>query len=151
MTTKRFCVFFGLFLTLGWLAGCGPSDLPGTRATVPVSGSVSVDGQPLADGEVHFTKSPEIDEIILVKNGKFEGQASAGERIVKIYGFREAKPAEAPGGYTPPGGAAPSKENYIPAQYNEESTMKETVEANKTFEFKVTSNGAAPAAEPKTE
>jgi hypothetical protein len=120
------------------LAGCGES-LPEGKPRAAISGTVTVDDKPLADGVVAFISQAEgVNDTLPVTDGKFSGEVTAGERRVEIVGYKEAE-AQAAGGYTPPGGATTSKENYLPAKYNTESTMKETVAAGKTFDFKVTS------------
>lgn len=127
-------MFVGGALLLGLLAiaGCGPTsqkDIP----TVPVRGTVTLDGQPMADGEIVFTTVAEGYRASLpVKNGSFEGQVAPGDRNVEIYAYKEV-----PGNtemYGP--NAEPSRENYIDPQYNTNSQMRANVMTEGTAELK---------------
>ncbi len=57
----------------------------------PVSGTVTLDGQPMASGEIHFTIPAKGSiELIPVRSGSFQGAVgSAGGYRVEIYSFRK--------------------------------------------------------------
>jgi hypothetical protein len=119
---------------------CNSSSSPHVQETYPVSGSVTLDGEPLADGEINFLTPQEGTlDIVHITNGKFQGQAKAGSRRVEIKAFREEKPAEQ-GELSMPGADEPTRINYIPSRYNTESTLTaEVTEAGPnefTFELK---------------
>ena len=67
---------------LGLLAGCGPK---GPRK-VPVSGTVTLDGKPLNQGEIYFI-TPGVGtppECLQVADGKFAGQVTLGKKRVAV-------------------------------------------------------------------
>ena len=114
------------------VCGCGHSkeELP----TYAVSGTVNLDGAPLAEGEIYFvTKETGQIDIVPVKDGKFEGEAKAGSRRVEIraYNIETSKPPAD----MPDLKMEPSKTNYLPAKYNTDSTLTADVSADKPNEF----------------
>jgi hypothetical protein len=124
---------------------CTPPS-PHQEQTYPVSGTVTLDGAPLADGEINFiTRETAALDVLPIKNGKFEGQAKAGKRRVEIKAFREEEVVPMPG-------ADPQRTrvNYIPPQYNANSklTAEVTPDGANQFTFEVFSDesggGAAP-------
>ena len=57
----------------------------------PVSGTVTLDGQPMASGEVHF-KIPAAGSIEqqVVRNGSFQGAVTrSGSYVVEVYSFQK--------------------------------------------------------------
>lgn len=111
--------------------GCGKAG----PKVVTVSGTVTYDGQPLAEGTVYF-KTPETGAInsLPVKNGKFEGNAEVGERRVEINAYRTKSQDFN-------GMKGEVKENLIPTRYNADSKLTATVTADgpNTFQFEVKS------------
>lgn len=113
------------------LAGCSGST---TAPTYPVTGTVTLDGKPLEKGEIYFlTPAKGEVDIVAIKDGKFEGQAKAGARRVEIHAYKIVPAHEAASmpGYTVP----ESRENYLPAQYNTESTLTAEVKADGENQF----------------
>jgi hypothetical protein len=113
-----------------WM-GCGPSG----PKVVPVSGTITMDGKPLADGLVSFKTVQTGDiETISVKDGQFQGKAEEGDRRVEIYTFRINK-----GDF----GGMPRefKQNLVPPRYSAESTLtaKVTSEGPNQFVFEIKS------------
>lgn len=113
-----------VFLTLLALVGCQSKP-----RVVPVSGTVTVDGRPLAEGVLYFkTVQTGALERFEVKDGKFEGKAAEGERRVEISATRmksvmiDGKPVDVP-------------DNYLPARYNLDSTLTATVTVPGPNEF----------------
>jgi len=117
------------FAALVVLAGCN-SEPKGPKLT-PVKGTVTLDGQPMASGEVIFVSGGSASTA-QVTNGAFTGEAPLGDNVVQIFSYREGAAAVEMGGEKFGGG----KENFIPPQFNANSTMKANVEAGKANEFK---------------
>ena len=116
------------------LAGCS-----GTPAvpTAPVSGTVTLDGQPLSRGEIHFwTVSQGRYEILPIAQGTFSGRAVVGERRVEIYSFKDGQPLSGPGE-----GQAGPPVNTLPGRYSTNSELTASVFENRpnTFEFRLQS------------
>jgi hypothetical protein len=120
------------------VAGCGPTDLT-TKPTVDVNGTVTLDGSPMPEGEVFLVSvADNVREVFPVKDGKFSGKASEGSRKVEVRSYKQAAASkEASDMY---GSAAEgSKENFIPAKFNTETTLSADVKAGAPLEFAVTS------------
>lgn len=117
------------------LVGCGESP----EVAYPIKGTVKLDGKPLESGEVYFLTEGKPPVIVPVKNGEFEGKATAGIKKVQLHAYRVGKATSVSG----PGAesAEPPRENYLPARYHSAST--ETREVSKTgpnvFDFELTS------------
>jgi hypothetical protein len=118
------------------LAGCGKDAAP---ETLDVSGTVTLDGTPVARGQIIFsdpsrqTRSSSGE----VVDGKFTFTASPGSKRVEITAMREV-----PGKMdtSNPGEERPLMEQYIPGKYNSDSTLTADVAAGSTtFEFKLES------------
>jgi len=138
----RLSQFAAIAAVLASVAGCSSGGRPAEK-TYPVSGTVTLDGQPLAEGEIIF-KDPAKGDVYLgqIKDGKFELQASAGPKRVEIYAYKMELDPVAREMYGEE--AQPTKVNYIPPRYNTESTLTATVEAatdkgKNSFEFAITS------------
>jgi hypothetical protein len=121
----RWVVSLGLFLALG----CGK---PGPQL-VPVSGTVTLDGQPLTEGFLYFkTVETGALERFDIHQGEFKGDALAGTRRVEICANRpktvviDGKPVEVP-------------DNIIDPSFNTESTLtaEVTAEGPNRFSFAV--------------
>lgn len=115
-----FVVLMGLVLVL---AGCGKSG----PAKLDVTGTVKYDGQDVGDGYITFlpedkTIGPESGPI---KDGKYSLKVVAGKNKVKVQA-----------NHTVPGKKGPMGEDfveqYIPKQYNDETTLSADVESGKT-------------------
>src|SRR5262249_37108089 len=95
--TKKMIRHFkhGLLLVVClFLCGCGSSRDP---KRYHVSGTVTLDGQPMAEGVVRFaTFATGVNETFAIKEGKFTGMAADGERRVEIH-LLKAEPIVAPG------------------------------------------------------
>ncbi len=115
-----------LLVALLLVSGCGPSK----PETVPVSGTVTWNGQPLPQGSILF--QPEDGKGVPdpgdIKDGRYQLQAKAGKKKVEIRATRES------GKVDPAMGAAP-REQYIPAEYNEKTTLRAEVKSGEKNEF----------------
>jgi hypothetical protein len=117
-----------------FLFGCDPK-----TSTYPVSGTVTWDGKPLPDGDILFTDAenkvgPDAGKI---KDGKFEFRAKPGKKKVEIRATRMEKlPANKKGAM----GETELPTDYIPNEYNRETTLTADVAASgpNKYEFKLT-------------
>ena len=126
------------------LVACGPgSDAP---ATYPVSGKVTLDGTPLAEGQISFrdaaTKVRSYGGPI--KNGEYSFESAAGKKNVVITARREV-PGKKGEPAAPDEPAPPLIEQYIPEQYNEKTTLtaEVTESGENKFDFELTGEAAA--------
>ena len=113
-------------------AGCGPRE----PATYEVRGTVEWKGQPLPEGYVNF--APGEGQSLKVDAGQITGGAfvfrsTAGAKTVEIWANREKA------GQTNKVMGMREKEQYIPAKYNSQSTLKANVtpEGPNEFTFKL--------------
>jgi len=140
ITARVMLVVLAIGLFLG---GCFRSSSRPEEKTYPVQGTVLLDDKPLAEGTIYF-KSPAAGSVhtVEIRDGKFQGQVSAGEKRVEIVAYKIEIDPVAKEMYGDQ--AEPTKINIIPPQYNVNSTLTAKVEpasspdAN-TFEFKITS------------
>jgi hypothetical protein len=113
------------------LCGCGHAG----PKLYPVSGTVTLDGQPLADGTVYFKI---IDAGLIVsmpvKEGKFAGAATEGKHRVEVVAYRLIPVTGEMGGEV--------QQSQIAPRFNSASTLTADVapkaEGN-VYEFKVES------------
>ena len=132
-------VSVGALVALGLLNGCGRSG-SGLEKVV-VTGTVTLDTQPIANGEIRFhpidgTQGPVSGAPI--RDGKYIAQGKGGvpfgtHRVV-ITGFRPGRNAAA----NPEGGPV---EQYVPAKFNDQSILTAEVTADtETANFDLKSN-----------
>lgn len=137
----------GLALSMG-LVGCGSGDeLP----REPVSGTVTLGGQPLAQGRIEFEpNSPEAKTPVggMIKDGTFKIPRAEGPTPGDYKVMITASAPAAPGVDTSPGAEAPKGSKVkapqlgpypelVPKEYNSKTTLTAKVEAgkNNAFEF----------------
>ncbi|WP_298860489.1 hypothetical protein [uncultured Gimesia sp.] len=116
------------------LTGCGgANDGP---ATFPVSGKVTWDGKPVVEGNIIFRDAEEKTASAAgkIEDGEFSFRAIAGKKTVVITATREVPGKTAVGG-APDEPAVPAIEQYIPADYNEKSTLEAVVSDSGSNEF----------------
>jgi hypothetical protein len=120
------------------LTGCGQSsDLD----KVVVTGRVTLDGQPIPNGEIRFipdagTKGPISGGPIKDGAYKAEGRGGVpiGEHLVEIRAYR---PQGGPQAAATEGGPA---EQYLATKYNEHTTLRATIDpSTETQDFELTS------------
>ena len=120
---------FGL-LALFSCCGCEPAG----PKHYPVSGTVSLDGQPLAEGIVHF-KVVEAGTIVSLPalDGKFEGAVTAGRHRVEVVAYQMIPVPGEMGGEVP--------KSLIAPRFNSASTLSAEVTpaGPNVFDFKVES------------
>jgi hypothetical protein len=114
-----------LFVLLACVTvGCGSgSDGPPTYS---VTGTVTVDGQPLKTGDIRF--DPEVagmaPDAAVITDGKFSLRAKTGKKRVVITATRDV-PGQTKKGAM--GEDIPVTEDFIPARYNTSTELIETV------------------------
>jgi hypothetical protein len=118
--------------------GCGPSS---DIDKVVVTGRVTLDGQPIPNGELRFipdagTKGPISGGPI--KDGVYKaagrGGVPVGEQVVEIRAYR---PQGGPQAAANEGGPA---EQYLPPKYNDQTTLRATIDpSTETQDFELTS------------
>jgi hypothetical protein len=111
-----------VLLLIGWLLSTSPGCGGNGPTTYPVTGTVTFNGVPLDKGQIAMRSvdghaTPTGGAIV---DGKFALQSTAGEKIVEINATRESGPVN------PTMGQAP-REQYIPKNYNVESTLRANV------------------------
>lgn len=129
---------------VGLLAGCGVGDgddLPREA----VSGKVTLDGQPLAEGSIQFqpeggtdAKGPAVSGGAVIQDGAYDIPGGNGLTPGKYkVAISSAASAEAPAADAAPGPAPKPAQEKIPAKYNAESTLTAEVKSGggNTFNF----------------
>ncbi|MFG0261190.1 MAG: hypothetical protein ACF788_02225 [Novipirellula sp. JB048] len=118
------------------LVGCGSGD-PLDRALV--EGTVTVDGAPLAIGDITFIDddpSVQADNMKVV-DGAFSGRAIPGTKKVQIRGYEVVTPdlpADSPEAGTT------YKKQILPAKFNDQSDLVETIPAAGPIIYTVTTD-----------
>lgn len=92
----------------------------------PVSGTVTLDGSPLAEGAILFL-SPELGLIdrVPILDGRFQGLAAAGKRRVEFSVVKEMPFTGVPMPGIPAPKTVPTQ--ILPARYHAESTLSADV------------------------
>jgi hypothetical protein len=127
-------VVAGCLGLLVFFSGCEPPPPP----VYPVSGTVNLDGKPMAEGEISFVSQQDaIRDTLPVRDGKFQGEIRAGQRKVEIAAYREEKQ-----GVEMYGADAPtSRINYVDPKFNTDSKLVASVNTSSpiVYTFDVTS------------
>ena len=109
--------------------GVGCTKGEGPKSTV--SGTVTLDGKPMAEGEVSFIIMGKPPELMTVSNGTFQGQAQVGKHRIEIRAYRMGQPY-----FMGTTKFEASRENYLPGRYNSESKLTAEVTSTGPNEFK---------------
>ncbi len=113
------------------LCGCGGKP-PGPEKFT-VTGAVTLDGQPVADGNISFDSADGKSGAGAIKNGRYTAEVPAGKKTVRIHA---PKATGQKGQY-----GEDVVEELIPRQYNADS--KESIEVKSAgenkFDFKLVS------------
>jgi len=110
-------------LALGFIsAGCGQSGRPAVTK-FPVSGTVTLDGKPMAAGKVIFKNDllSSVDHAV-VTDGKMSGEAAPGRARVEISVIRQYKDSKVMAGQE-----VTLEEETIAPEFNSKSTLAATV------------------------
>lgn len=116
--------------------GCAPSG----PKTIQVSGDVTFDGTPIAQGDIVFSAADGAQGGCAGKivNGKYTIDSTLGSKKVEIRAMREV-----PGKMdeSNPGESVPMQEMYIPAKYNTDTQLTAEVSESgeTTFDFELES------------
>ncbi|WP_339732914.1 hypothetical protein [uncultured Gimesia sp.] len=110
-----------LFFLTSVLAGCGGnSDGP---KLVPVSGNITLNGDPLPEGDIIFRAADGKGHAYAgkIKDGSYSIETEAGKKKVEIKSMKEV-----PGKTTEdnPGEVVNVREQVVPTKYNSESTLE---------------------------
>ncbi len=122
--------FLILAIGLAFSPALGCSSSTSKAKATPVKGVVTLDGKPLADGEVSFLLTGEAPTTFPVKDGAFSGDAYAGSNKVELRSYKSGPPLA-----TDPN-KAPTKMNYIPDRFNTTSKLTAEVVAGGANDFK---------------
>jgi len=123
-------ILFLLMAVVVSLAGCGES----APELYEVSGTVSVDGVPVLEGEIIFRAVDPQDRSYAsrIEAGRFVFKTTPGKKRVEITGYKE-NPNQ--GQVADSGEEEPTMIMHVPAQYNIQSTLIETVSPDGPFQF----------------
>lgn len=131
---KNICTFTLLAASALLFAGCEP---PGP-ATHVVTGTVTFDGEPVAQGDIVFRDTDGQTKSYggSITNGKYEFECEPGSKKVEITAMREV-----PGKMdtSNPGEEVPLMEQYIPENYHAESTLTAEVSGPDSIDFELKS------------
>ena len=114
------------------LLGCSTAKGVPLDATVPVQGTVQLDGKPLAEGEITFAVDGKPPQIAAITQGAYSGKAIPGANRVEVAVYRTE---------TDPMTGEPMKVNTLPPRYSFQSKLTAQVAdsgANQ-FDFQVQS------------
>jgi len=90
MMRRLACLF--LFCSVVWLfAGC-KKKTGNAPPTAPVKGTVSLDGRPMAGGEVRFAAQGQPPKVLEVKDGSFSGQVFTGKNQIEVVWEKDGPP-----------------------------------------------------------
>lgn len=117
----RFCAVSLALVAFG-LSGCSDNGLLG------VSGTVTFDGKPIPDGSISFmpVSGKGVTAGGEIKNGKYSAQVSPGEMAVQIYATNTVE-KQNPTQEEIERGITSDPVQYIPEEYNQQSTLRITV------------------------
>lgn len=128
-------------------SGCGRDDGP---ATYQVSGTVTLDGKPVEDGQIVFRAVGGTDKAYAgkVTNGTFSFPSTAGQKQVEISSLQEATAKKGmiggiSGDPVSPENPAVVVTEKIPARYNAQTTLTADVTSGgpNKFDFELTTAG----------
>lgn len=115
-----------------WLLMAGACAPDTKLQTAVVKGTVTLDGKPLQEGVIVFTKEGEIPRELPIVQGRFEGTVYVGTNHVQFAAYRVARQRPNLG----PGSENVSRENILPDKYNQKSTMAREVKPGENqFDF----------------
>ena len=119
--------------------GCGPK---GRSGLIPVSGTVTLDGTPLAQGVIVFepesSEEAVVNAAVAIENGQYQspdnGGLLPGVYRVSISSTPAAQPASDPVKAMEQA-SEPTAPDPIPPKYNKKSELQATVSADKPAQF----------------
>ena len=115
--------------------GCGKPSRP-LPPMAEVSGSVTLKGEPLAQGDVVFVSAQGFPMALKIVDGTYAGKVAVGVNRVQFSCLQEQpNPAHSD---TIPGSTPVIQVNVIPAEFAGSSKLERNVEAGKTNTFDFT-------------
>lgn len=123
------------------LAGCNKGGL----TKVIISGDVTYNGQPVTNGEILFYPTGDTQGPVSgapIKDGHYEASGKGGVPVgthrVVIHGYRAPKNNSKTGAQSMAamGEEGGTREQYLPAKFNEKSALEMKVEASKSRDTK---------------
>lgn len=135
MHLRNFIAIFCLAACV--LAGCNQGPAREANPRYAVTGTVTLDGQPITEGEIIFESAEDASAGIppaigKIENGNYEVKAAPGTKKVSV----SVKVPDGPADVT---GLQPTKET-IPSKYNAKTTLTADVtEGDNTADFELTS------------
>jgi hypothetical protein len=136
--TRLLIVVSLLAMPLG--IGCGGTNTG--PASVELSGRVTLDGDPLKEGDIFFRAQDGGNSYAAkIKDGTYQQNVTPGNKRVEITSYRDV-----PGQFREdnPGEKVPVREMYIPSQFNKETTLELDVPGDKkkhVHDFELVSGG----------
>jgi hypothetical protein len=125
-TMKSKLVFLLLSLVAVLASACGESGPQRYRVT----GEVNWEGKPVPSGSIVFTPAERgVTDAGKIVDGKFDTQVTAGKKKIAITATREAGPVD-------PAMGMARRESYVPAQYNQQTTLEKEVTPGGQNHFK---------------
>ncbi len=108
-------------LTAATLTGCGSSD-----GLVPVTGTVSFEGEPISEGRIQFRMQNAERRVYAgqIVDGRYEVRAEPGEAMVEIRASRLTGEMDE----SNPDDPQPKGEMYIPSKYNSRTELTADIE-----------------------
>lgn len=106
---------------MAWVtAACGPRALE----TVAVSGRVTYDGAPIANGSICFVNVDRrvAPQVLTITEGRYRGRVVVGDKRLEVRGMRQGEVSES-AATGPQDGGTPGLRNFIPAAYNDASML----------------------------
>lgn len=125
-----------LFLLTG-TSGCSNEPI-----LYEVTGTVTLDGQPVEDGQIIFVPLEEggTPDAGSIQNGKFAFKSRPGPKKVEIQAMKQHPTKTVPDPVT---GTRPALESYIPDRYNTKTELTADVLSNQeVIDFELTSKEA---------
>ena len=124
----RVCFTGCLSLAVAWSLGCS-SGQNGVAPAANVTGTITLDGKAVPNGELHFGMTGVPPRVLPIKDGTFSGEAPVGKNQVELFIYAEGPPSEKSPGVR-------SKYNIAPPQYwGAKTTLEATVEVGGANEF----------------
>jgi len=75
------------------IVGCSSHNAHTTPPTAKVSGKVTLDGKPMAEGEIRFNVAGQPPQICPIKDGAYSGEAYIGKNRVEIVLEKDGPPS----------------------------------------------------------
>jgi hypothetical protein len=118
-------------LVISWIVGCTPAPPP-PPAAVKVSGTVMLDGKPMAGGEVQFEAAGFPPKALEIKDGAFAGEVHAGKNQIGVVWNKEIPHPTEP--------KMTMSTNVVSSKFSgKDSPFNAEVTDGKVFKFEVTS------------